>query len=824
MADSSTPAAPEADTLPPISTETHNESHEATQVVPQTTSELSKSQTSDLSNTRRKKRQRSTPLAFLTSPDYSRTHDGPDITHFRQLLAALMLTTALSVLSALDAERHCLEHEIYALLDLVDDDNFQNMYDRVVFNEGEQCIGIFQNVILPTGVATAVIGGLALYVLHRHSRLYLKRRTFPSAIDCYHFALRIVALNLCLLAAHMYNLGMIMLATRYQDESDNPYQSLAAVDRYGHVGDNANLYYMTWISAGLCLALSYQSMTAAVRTSVHARDQALHQGLLPATSWQLRADDPHESRNMWFQSLYRLRVRSGIWVAAFLSSLVIIISSRNVWVQVFGSSVSYLGNPRMEVCRTLSAQGRLPTQLCHRTVAAWTIGLVASILCSIAITLHWCSRLVTPGDRHLSELVGLPLRAEIGLSLLLSVFLGLNAVWSTAVQGPAAPVGNLYYASWLSFLLCVRICLGCVEEYYNISEKGKDVDRGYRAPQGAHSPIADKATSTDELQLSASNSSAGSLHDPFEKDRQKHLRSYLFIGVFSTVCAASAYDAASNQSAALSLAQKYMIVAPFIVTCIAGTLFLLCLSGACYVLVSHFCIGGIMSIIVFLLWFVNLVLTMHSGDSWAVNGIGEIRNANLYYFSWASILSAGLQMASYMKALVGIAEEDIMSVVWAAICKVCFVILGAALHVWHTIADNCDFEEITNGAYTYCSRTTLALAVALTGMLVGGLVVTARVLLILCPGLQCSRVQAHIEMIVSVFLMFLFGTAVAMITGIGGPGQSVGDLYYSTWLAFWVSLGIFLACYAQIKREDVEVDEQEESLEVVPTPKDSVIV
>jgi hypothetical protein len=143
-----------------------------------------------------------------------------------------------------------------------------------------------------------------------------------------------------------------------------------------------------------------------------------------------------------------------------------------------------------------------------------------------------------------------------------------------------------------------------------------------------------------------------------------------------------------------------------------------------------------------------------------------------------------------------------MTVVWIAICKVCFVILGAALHIWHTISDNCDFDEITSGAVTFCSRTVLAIIVALTGMLVGGLVVTGRLLVAVCPMCQCRRVQAHVEMLISMFLVLLFGATVALITGIGGPGQSVGDLYYSTWLAFFVSIGIFVSCYDQIKRED----------------------
>jgi len=36
----------------------------------------------------------------------------------------------------------------------------------------------------------------------------------------------------------------------------------------------------------------------------------------------------------------------------------------------------------------------------------------------------------------------------------------------------------------------------------------------------------------------------------------------------------------------------------------------------------------------------------------------------------------------------------------------------------------------------------------------------------------------------------------------------VGDLYYSVWLAFWISIGIFVSCYDQIKVEEMEESNQ----------------
>jgi hypothetical protein len=808
--------------------------------------------------------------------------DEPDLPHFSQLLASLMLCTVLGLMSALDAKQQCLKTETYALLDLVDDDNFQKAYDTAVLNEDDnKCAHMFKYVLVPTGAATLVVGLLFLIILQRHWRrgnhqLLTASSTTPTKTWAnFSVCVRLLICSLGILVAQTYNIIAVMLQPRNSGNTDNPYQSLAAVDHYGHVGDNANLYYLAWVSQVLTLALVYQLATVTGRLWRSTRAVAGGHALLPAMSWETR--DFSESRAAWYQSIYKLRIRTGIWVAAMLTGLVVVASSQYVWNAVLVPYALQIDptlvhtNSAFKVCTIVNtnsqAQKSLAPQMCLRTAAAWMSGLVAVVLCVTAIAVHLYARRGAAKVWHdvaeQGELFNVSpcitgagsntsqnkhshvqaafryhrwaLGAEVIFSMLLSVLLGVNAVFTTGVQGPAATVGNLYYASWFSFLLCVRICLGCLEELYDINDKG---DHGVSSPPRAQAsggpggpyqaPSCEdqqhqeassaqqqqqqpqhqerEELSQDSLKVSqhgSQDSSEQTMTDPLERERAKRLRSYFFLGIFSTVCAASGYDAASNQSDELTQIQKYMMCAPLYVALQSVILFGLCLwSTRCYMVASHFCFGGLLSIFSFGLWVSDLVLTMHSEDSWAVNGIGEIKMANLYYFSWAAILTAGLQMMSYVKSFLRIKKTDYMSVVWIAICKVCFVILGASLHIWHTIADNCDFDELTSGAVTFCSRTVMAMTVALTGMLVGGLVVLGRLLVLLCPTCQCRRIQAHVEMLISMFLVLLFGATVALITGIGGPGQSVGDLYYSTWLAFFVSIGIFVSCYDQIKRED----------------------
>lgn len=49
------------------------------------------------------------------------------------------------------------------------------------------------------------------------------------------------------------------------------------------------------------------------------------------------------------------------------------------------------------------------------------------------------------------------------------------------------------------------------------------------------------------------------------------------------------------------------------------------------------------------IWIMCLILTLHSESSWAVNKIAEIENANLYYFTWATVVNTGMLSSSYVK-------------------------------------------------------------------------------------------------------------------------------------------------------------------------------
>lgn len=70
----------------------------------------------------------------------------------------------------------------------------------------------------------------------------------------------------------------------------------------------------------------------------------------------------------------------------------------------------------------------------------------------------------------------IPLRFECLFACIISVVLAINALFATAVEGPASNVGNLYYSSWIAFISSMRLALNCLEDMMeqDEAERGED--------------------------------------------------------------------------------------------------------------------------------------------------------------------------------------------------------------------------------------------------------------------------------------------------------------------------------------------------------------
>ena len=206
----------------------------------------------------------------------------------RALFAALFLTTTLALLSAWDAQLHCVSNETDALLALLggeyenygsgdeydqhqadsgdyvyattDEDAEAELSDLAVLEVKAECRKMFHHIMLPVGLVTGAGSLLALGILRQHQQSFgshnrwqhqvnpedSKRPLMAQSPPCfYFFYLPLLFVSGLILAAWTLGIIFIMLRPRSND-TDNPYFSLAAVDTMGRVADNANLYYMAW--------------------------------------------------------------------------------------------------------------------------------------------------------------------------------------------------------------------------------------------------------------------------------------------------------------------------------------------------------------------------------------------------------------------------------------------------------------------------------------------------------------------------------------------------------------------------------------------------
>jgi len=250
---------------------------------------------------------------------------------------------------------------------------------------------------------------------------------------------------------------------------------------------------------------------------------------------------------------------------------------------------------------------------------------------------------------------------------------------------------------------------------------------------------------------------------------------------------------------------QWMIFAPSMAILISSFFFFLTLRPQTYYFAVKHKITLLGSLINFSFWCSNLFITMHAKSSFAVNGRGEIITANQYYFSWASCSTSFLNFLSYLNRG---KPESLLAVLWSAILKISLVMISAIHHVWGNIRDNCRDESIYEDGYhhLFCRRTEFAFYAGYTGFVLSVLLLVLRV----CP----INHFAVIEVIASFIMMGLFTFGTYLITGIDGPGQVVGDLYYATWGVLVFSLVIGETCWEQFSDQYLNAENDESTYQV----------
>ncbi len=330
------------------------------------------------------------------------------------------------------------------------------------------------------------------------------------------------------------------------------HQSLGAINFLGEVGQNANLYYSSWISLILTIATVYELGRITFRQQISTNNLSSELDLISrhmvsqtkeiemVMTWSKAQQHMVKvRRSTWHESLHKLRFRSGFWLVVLIASVIVFCSSSRIWVNYVYPMAQ--ANDTLGQCTIINGfkarddMGLLHPNMCQRTIASRATGLICVALSLAALAAHYhfyrligkemeASSIILGQKQNTAQLLEkrkklIPLRMEFGFAFALTVLLAYNAIFVTAVEGPGSKVGNLYYSSWISFVMSMLIMLGCVEDIVDqedeqdlIMDRSDSFDNRNLSRWLSVRPINDHI-STRLIMLPSSHDSSGSGED-----------------------------------------------------------------------------------------------------------------------------------------------------------------------------------------------------------------------------------------------------------------------------------------------------------------------
>ena len=228
-----------------------------------------------------------------------------------------------------------------------------------------------------------------------------------------------------------------------------------------------NMYYFSWAGFfnGIILlasiveamfGISVRSAFQSVNTQENNIHDADHTTIavdddadadVDTTTTGINDNDPLKTPSMAF--LY--------WSALMTSSIIVMGSSSDIY------------NRNCEVENYLK-----PQPFCSRT----TLGIVVGTISTIASLLIIAGKLI-----YLKT----PFLIEVYVCFILFILYAVELMYVTRAEGPGSPLGNLYYFSWFSFMLCFGIGKCCYDDYLyalNVAEMEFEMERNRRTVGG----------------------------------------------------------------------------------------------------------------------------------------------------------------------------------------------------------------------------------------------------------------------------------------------------------------------------------------------------
>ena len=204
-------------------------------------------------------------------------------------------------------------------------------------------------------------------------------------------------------------------------------------------------------------------------------------------------------------------------------------------------------------------------------------------------------------------------------------------------------------------------------------------------------------------------------------------------------------------------------------------------------------VEGILCIVLLAFWAATVAVVSDARKGLAVNEDGEVTNGNLYYFSWAGMVTAIMLTVSYLRGVFGVDVAGAMRsrsarlTAWSALLAASLIVMGASASKFD---QNCS-PQIESVSDTYCKRTKYGIALGATATFFSLAIVALKIATTASPFV--------VEGVLSLLLTVMYVAGVAAITSAKGPGHAIGNLYYFSWIGFVCCFLLLASCLEEFK-------------------------
>uniref|UniRef100_A0A7S2L4P5 Uncharacterized protein n=1 Tax=Leptocylindrus danicus TaxID=163516 RepID=A0A7S2L4P5_9STRA len=202
-------------------------------------------------------------------------------------------------------------------------------------------------------------------------------------------------------------------------------------------------------------------------------------------------------------------------------------------------------------------------------------------------------------------------------------------------------------------------------------------------------------------------------------------------------------------------------------------------------------------------WAAGVATVSDSDNELAVDSEGRVSNGNLYYFSWASFVCSVTLAANFLQHVFNIdvgaeiRNKAKRMTLWSSLLAISLIVMASSANIYESVCDGAEPVETSK----YCKRTAVGISFGCIGTLVSLAIVVAKI---------TDRATPFLYEALCAYVLVLFNAiCVAFVTSNDGPGAPLGNLYYSTWGSFLVSLLLAKSCFEDYQVAKHIMEEQQ---------------